>query len=128
MFVKKDEQLDAEINGFIGKGVLVEGKLSFEGSLRVDGHLKGEINSEGTLLIGEGALVEADVNVDNAIISGEVRGVVTGRDRVELQSPARVMGDIRTPTLIIGEGVIFEGNCIMTKKTTELKPVEDTGS
>lgn len=128
MFVKKDEQLDAEINGFIGKGVLVEGKLSFEGSLRVDGHLKGEINSEGTLLIGEGALVEADVNVDNAIISGEVRGVVTGRDRVELQAPARVMGDIRTPTLIIGEGVIFEGNCIMTKKTTELKPVEDTGS
>ena len=128
MFVKKDEQLDAEINGFIGKGVLVEGKLSFEGSLRVDGHLKGEISSEGTLLVGEGALVEADVNVDNAIISGEVRGVVTGRDRVELQAPARVIGDIRTPTLIIGEGVIFEGNCIMTKKTTELKPVEDTGS
>ena len=94
----------------------VEGKVTFEGTVRVDGKFKGEFRSSGTLHVGEGAVVEAELNVDKAIISGEVRGVVNAASRVELKAPGRVIGDIRTPTLIIGEGVIFEGNCVMTKK------------
>ncbi|MCK4739378.1 MAG: polymer-forming cytoskeletal protein [Deltaproteobacteria bacterium] len=126
MFNKKDEHMEAEINGFVGNGMTVEGKLIFEGSVRIDGKVKGEISSTGTLLIGEGAIIEAEINVDTAIISGEVQGIVNAKGRVELHAPARVIGDIRTPTLIIGEGVIFEGNCLMVKKGADLKPVEET--
>ncbi len=121
MFGKEDEKgeiIDSEeVTGFIGKGMEVEGKVSFEGTVRVDGKFKGEIRSNGMLHVGEGALVEAELNVDKAVISGEVRGTINAVSRVELKAPGKVFGDVKTPTLIVGEGVIFEGNCVMTKKT-----------
>lgn len=110
-----------EVMGYIGKGMVVDGHMKFEGIVRVDGTFKGEISANGTLHVGEGALVEADVNVSKAIICGEVRGAVNASDRVELKAPGKMLGDVRSPTLIVSEGVIFEGNCVMTKKE---KPVE----
>lgn len=115
--VKKEESAGiGEIIAFIGKGVRVEGKLIFDGTVRIDGQFKGEAESNGILVIGEGALVEATLNIDTIVVSGEIRGVVNAKSRVELRGPGKVLGDIRTPTLIVGEGVIFEGNCLMTKR------------
>ena len=114
--VKEESAGIGEIIAFIGKGVKVEGKLIFDGTVRIDGQFKGEAESNGTLVIGEGALVEATLNIDTIVVSGEIRGVVNAKSRVELRGPGKVLGDIRTPTLIVGEGVIFEGNCMMTKR------------
>lgn len=116
MAVKRLEISEHENSGYIGKGMRFEGKLSFDGTVRIDGHFKGEINADGVIFVGEGALVEGNINVGGAVISGEVIGMVTAQKRVELQAPAVMTGDIKTPTLLIGEGVIFEGNCIMKKE------------
>ncbi|MBI5344133.1 MAG: polymer-forming cytoskeletal protein, partial [Deltaproteobacteria bacterium] len=90
-----------------------EGKLHFENTVRIDGSFKGEISSGGTLVVGEGADIEAEIKVDTAVITGLVKGRVEASNRVELQSPCRVCGEIRTPNLIIGEGALFQGNCVM---------------
>jgi cytoskeletal protein CcmA (bactofilin family) len=116
MFGKDEKEIATEVMGYIGKGMTVDGKMNFEGIVRVDGNFKGEISANGTLHVGEGAIVDAQMNVDKAIICGEVRGAVNAANRVELKAPGKVLGDIRTPTLIVSEGVIFEGNCVMTKK------------
>ncbi|MFZ3071941.1 MAG: polymer-forming cytoskeletal protein [Thermodesulfobacteriota bacterium] len=114
--VKEESTGIGEIIGFIGKGVQAEGKLIFDGTVRIDGRFKGEVESNGTLVIGEDALIEATLNIDTIVVSGEIRGVINAKSRVELRGPGKVFGDIRTPTLIVGEGVIFEGNCMMVKR------------
>lgn len=126
MFNKDDMGSDGDIKGYIGKGMTLEGTMKFDGTVRVDGHFKGAVVSSGTFIAGEGSLVEAKVNAGSIIVSGEVRGTLEAEKRVELKSPGKVVGDIITPTLIIGEGVIFEGNCIMTKKSSpDLKAVAE---
>ena len=106
---------DSEVAGFVGKGMRIEGKLFFDGSVRIEGHYKGEIESGGILLVSEGALVEGEVRVSTVIVSGEIRGLISAGTRVELKSPCRVIGNINTPNLLMDEGVVFEGNCVMTK-------------
>ncbi|VAV84774.1 hypothetical protein MNBD_DELTA01-1865 [hydrothermal vent metagenome] len=119
----------SEVAGFIGKGMRMEGKLVFDGSVRIEGHYKGEIESGGTLLVGEGALIEGEVRVSTVIVSGEIRGIISAGTRVELKSPCRVIGDINTPNLLMDEGVVFEGNCVMTKAgvSIEQRAVEKVG-
>lgn len=113
---KEEKKKAGDIAGFIGKGMTFEGTLSFEETVRIDGTLKGEITAGGTLVVGDGGVVEGDIKVASAIISGSVKGTLQATARVELRSPARFTGDIKTPTLIIDEGVVFEGNCTMVKK------------
>lgn len=118
MFGKEEKKKGADAIGLIGRGMAMEGRLTFDDTVRIDGSFKGEIISAGTLVVGEGAQVHAEVKVDTAIITGEVRGMVEARSRIELKSPARIQGELRTPNLIIGEGAVFEGNCVMLKKDT----------
>lgn len=106
---------DAKIHTILGKESEFEGKLSFEGTVRIDGKFAGEIFTKGKLVIGEGAAVNAEIEVDNIIISGEVKGNINAKSRVEIHSPGKLKGNIQTPILIIEEGVIFEGNCQMEK-------------
>jgi len=116
MFGKDEKRDDFDITGFIGKGMKVEGKITFDKTVRIDGSFKGEIEaSGGTLVIGEGAFVEADIKVDTAIVTGEVKGTLDATTRVELQAPAKIFGELRTPSLIMGEGTVFDGNCVMLK-------------
>jgi cytoskeletal protein CcmA (bactofilin family) len=98
---------------FLGKETRFEGKLRFEGSIRVDGYLKGEIEAKGNLIVGDDALVEADIHVSYASISGEVHGNITADQRVDLLAPAKVFGNIHAPAVVMGEGVIFEGHTKM---------------
>jgi len=106
----------------------IEGKLTFDKTVRIEGSFKGEINSAGALVVGNGAFVEGEIRVGSALITGEVKGSIEAAERVELQSPARVCGEIKTPTLIIGEGTAFDGNCVMRKGTevTAATVVQDT--
>lgn len=127
-FSKEDAKENTHITGFIGEGMKVEGKLTFEKTVRIDGSFKGEITSTGSLVVGNGAFVEGDIKAGSVLITGEVKGTIDAGERVELQSPGRLCGDIKTPTLIIGEGTAFDGNCVMLKggNTTEGAVVKDT--
>lgn len=119
MFSEKDKKRadSQQMNGFIGKGVTITGKLEFEGSVRIDGKFSGEIDAlNGTLLVGEGAMMEAKAVIDTAVISGEFKGDIEGKSRIELKGPGKMFGNIKTTNLTIGEGVIFEGTCEMGEK------------
>ena len=103
----------SEITTLLGRGSEFEGKLSFEGTVRIDGKLSGEIFTDDTLIIGEGAEVNAEINVGAVVIEGTVHGNVNAKRSVEIHTPGKVIGNISTPSLFIEKGVIFEGNCQM---------------
>ena len=102
-----------QVTTLLGRGSEFEGKLSFEGTVRVDGKLSGEIFTEDVLIIGEGAEVNAEINVGAVIIEGTVHGNIHAKRSVEIHTPARVRGNISTPSLSIDKGVIFDGQCQM---------------
>jgi cytoskeletal protein CcmA (bactofilin family) len=98
---------------FLGKGTRFEGKLRFQGTMRIDGHFKGEVAAEGNLFVGEDALVEGDLKVSYASVSGEVHGNITAEQRVDLRAPSKVFGNIHAPAVVMEDGVIFEGTTKM---------------
>ena len=110
-----------EVNALLGRGSEFEGKLSFEGTVRIDGRFIGEIHSEDTLIVGENALVTAEIRVKNVIVYGEVIGDIYSGTCVELHAPARVRGNITTPNLQADKGVIFDGNVKMHAEEPEVK-------
>jgi cytoskeletal protein CcmA (bactofilin family) len=113
------------LNAFLGEGTAFKGILTFEGSVRIDGRLEGEIFTKDTLVVGKGAEVKADIHAGAISVTGEVRGNITVERKVELHAGARLFGDISTPSLIMAEGVIFEGSCTMGKKTNRQEPKKD---
>lgn len=106
------------ITGLLEKGCEFEGKLTFEGTVRINGKFSGEVFSEGTLVIGEGAVVDGKIDVGSVLIHGEVSGNIKASDRIEMHAPAVVQSDISAQTLVIDEGVVFEGSCSMGKRAT----------
>ena len=98
---------------FLGKDTRFEGKLRFQGTMRIDGHFKGEVSAQGNLIVGESALIEGDLKVSYASVSGEVHGNITAEQRVDLHAPSKVFGNIQSPAVVMEEGVIFEGTTKM---------------
>lgn len=116
--MKKDKrrpQADAgTISTLLGKDINLEGTLSFSETIRVDGRIKGQlVSTNGTVIVGENAIIEADIKVGVAIIRGTVNGRVEAVDRIEVYAPAKVNGDISAPTVTIDSGVVFNGRCQM---------------
>ena len=107
-----------EVQAHLGPGSRVEGKLTFEGSVRIDGQIEGEISAQETVIIGEGAEVTAQVHANTVVVQGRVTGDIAARKRVELKAPGTVVGNISTPSLVVHEGVVFEGHCSMGNATT----------
>jgi cytoskeletal protein CcmA (bactofilin family) len=105
----------AEVSGVLDHGCEFEGKLCFQGTVRIGGSFKGEIFTPDTLVISEGARVHAQIEAGVVIISGEVDGTVRAKHRVEIHHPAIFRGDILTPSLSVDEGVIFEGSSKMAQ-------------
>ena len=97
----------------LGPGAAFEGKLTFEGTVHLNGRFRGEIFSEDELAIGEGALVEAEIDVGVIVIRGTVVGNIKAKRAIEIYPPGRVKGDIHTPSLHIEKGVVFEGRSFM---------------
>lgn len=117
---RKEEE---EVRAFLGKGAEFTGKLIFNGSVRIDGDFKGDIFGSGTLVIGEGAGVEADIHVDRVLVSGEIRGQIEVKKSVTIYSTGRLLGDIKTPLFSVEEGAFFEGTCHMTRSEAEVHPL-----
>jgi cytoskeletal protein CcmA (bactofilin family) len=103
----------AHVATALGKGSQISGKLSFEGTVRIDGQVEGEIAAQESVVIGESAVVKAQVTADAIIITGTVTGDITARRRVEIRAPGKLYGNITTPSLVIHDGVVFEGRCSM---------------
>src|SRR6202050_5389023 len=108
-----DPQLPAtEITALLGRGTQFEGKLHFEGRVRIDGVFKGEIQSDDTLVIGEGADVHAEIDVATVIVrGGVVHGNIRAKTAIEIHAPAKMVGNLQSPSLFIDRGVEFEGSC-----------------
>jgi len=106
-------------SAFLGKGSRISGKVAFEGPARIEGHIEGEITAQDTLTIGEGAVITAQITGNSVVIQGRVTGDVTARKRLEIRAPGRLLGNIVTPSLVIHEGVVFEGQCTMGTATAE---------
>lgn len=102
-----------DLNGFLDEGTELVGELRFRNTFRVDGRVKGKIVSEHTLVVGESARVEADIDCGTVSIRGAVTGRVQGRERIEVLAGARVQGSLVSPKLIIEEGAFFQGDCDM---------------
>jgi cytoskeletal protein CcmA (bactofilin family) len=118
-----------EINTLLGRGSEFEGKLTFEGTVRIDGKLSGEIFSDDVLVVGEGAEVHAEIDIGEIIIQGSVIGNIRAKRGVEIHAPGRVRGDITTPSLQIDKGVIFEGRSYMEGVTDgTIRPRAMTGN
>jgi cytoskeletal protein CcmA (bactofilin family) len=96
---------------FLGKGSQFKGIVTFEGTIRIDGRLEGEIHTKGTLVVGEHAVIEGDVSADVVISGGRVTGNIVASEKVQLLSTGIVLGTIKTPLLTVEEGVRFMGKC-----------------
>jgi cytoskeletal protein CcmA (bactofilin family) len=118
----------AEITAFLGKGTEFKGVLSFEGTIRVDGKVEGEIISKDTLIAGDGAFLQGEITVGTIICSGKIVGNVNASQKVHILAPGNVQANIKTPKLIIEEGVIFDGKSEMAgeKKAADQKVVSLT--
>jgi cytoskeletal protein CcmA (bactofilin family) len=110
-----------EITALLGRGTQFEGKLHFEGRVRLDGVFKGEIRSDDTLIIGDGAEVHAEIDVATVIVRGGiVHGNVRAKSSIEIHAPGKLVGNIHSPSVFIDRGVEFQGSCRMD-------PVESNG-
>jgi cytoskeletal protein CcmA (bactofilin family) len=109
----------------LGPQAVLEGNLVFEGSLFMNGHAKGTIESRsGSIVVGEDAVIHADIFVRTATIKGEIKGAIRATERIELHLPARVYGDLDAPIVRIDAGVIFEGNCMIKPRENSASPTE----
>jgi cytoskeletal protein CcmA (bactofilin family) len=102
-----------DLNALLGRGSEFEGKLTFEGTVRIDGKFNGSIVTNDVLVVGEGAKVSAEISCGTIIVHGEITGNVKAKNAVELHHPAKMRGNIETPSLMIDKGVVFEGQCKM---------------
>jgi cytoskeletal protein CcmA (bactofilin family) len=105
-----------ELNGFLDHGSSFKGELEFEDTMRIDGRFNGKIISKNELIVGESAHIEGDIHVGRIAISGTVVGKIVADARVEIHRNGKVYSDVDTPALIIEEGAIFQGNCVMGDK------------
>lgn len=104
----------ADAHTILGPHARFNGKLVFEGAVRIDGEFEGEIVTEDLLMIAKDARVKATLRVGSVVIHGFVEGDVHASNSVEIRAPGRLLGNIQTPSLLIEKGVTFDGSCKMT--------------
>ena len=104
---------ESQVNGLLDKGCSFEGKIVFDGTVQINGDFSGEIQSEGTLVVGQEARVSGNLNVDTLICYGTVDGRVEAKSRIEIHVPSVVTADLVTKSLSIEEGALFQGKCHM---------------
>ena len=117
MWAMKERSQQAEQNSenftFLGKGADFKGVMSFDGTIRIDGRVEGEIHTTGTLIVGEHAVIQGTVSVGVLMNSGKINGTITAIEKIQILKPGVLVGDIRTPVIAIEEGSRFHGMCDM---------------
>lgn len=109
-----------DVSAFVGKGVEFKGTISYSGTVRIDGFLNGEIHTDGVLLIGDEAVIQAKVTAGTIVCKGKITGDIVAKERVKLRAPAVFNGSMKTPVLSIEDGVLFNGGLEMSQGVREL--------
>ena len=128
---KADEYIASRVNSVIGRGTEFEGTIRTKETIRVEGFVKGNIISEGTVIVGNGGNVDGKIDAANILIGGEVHGELYASEKIEANSSGRIYGNLHTKGLIVDEKALFQGTCEMTGREgtqakTEEKPAEET--
>lgn len=123
---KVDDYVASRVNSVIGKGTEFEGTIRTKETFRVEGLVKGNIISEGTLIIGNGGKVDGTIEACNILIGGEAYGELYASNKIEANASGRIFGNIHTKSLIVDENAIFQGTCEMTGRDAAEKPAEAT--
>jgi len=119
--MKKDKTIDS-ISTFLGSDASFEGTIEFQGTIRVDGRVKGKISSQGgTLIVGEKAVVDADITAGAVVVMGELNGTIDAKERIEVYPPGRLGGNVQAAVISIEPGGIFNGHCAMKTQTNSSK-------
>src|SRR6516162_1413905 len=118
-----------QVSGFLDKGTNITGELQFAGTLRIDGNFHGSISTGDLLIIGEHAMVHADIHAGDVEIHGQVLGTIEAKRRVEISGSGRVRGDVHAPVLIVNPGAQLDGRTHMSDEqpdeTTAVTESED---
>jgi cytoskeletal protein CcmA (bactofilin family) len=112
----------------LGAGAEFEGKLTFAGTVRIDAKFKGTIVTNDVLVVGDRARIDADITCGTVIVHGEVNGNIRARNAVELHAPARVRGDVETPSFSLERGVVFQGQTTMPSAEKVQSPARATAA
>jgi cytoskeletal protein CcmA (bactofilin family) len=118
-----DKKDSGEWIGFLDKGVRLEGTLELAGTFRLDAQVKGTIIAQQSLILGENAKVEGQIEGNHVIVGGRFDGVIFAKGRVEIQAKGVVTGEVHTPCLVIEPGGIFDGRCHMLASAETSKTV-----
>lgn len=105
---------EKSIRAFLGEGTEFKGVITFEGTVRVDGVLEGEVITDDTFIIGTAAKVKAEIKAGVVIVMGRMEGKIETKEKCEVRVGSHVSGEIFTPSIYIEEGAVFEGTCHMT--------------
>ena len=115
---EKKGNADGSVSTFLGPDVTVKGTIEFKNAIRLDGKVDGKIvSSEGAVIVGEKAVIKAEIDVDIAIVMGEVNGAIQASKRIEIHPPGRVIGDIKASIISIEAGGVLNGNCSMRPRS-----------
>jgi cytoskeletal protein CcmA (bactofilin family) len=116
---------DQQVETVIGKGTKIQGTITADSGVRIDGQLDGDLTSSGDVLVGDSGVLNAEFKARNAVIAGIVKGNVEVSGKLELMPTAKLYGDIKVGMLIIGEGAIFKGACEMRQESGSFNKNEE---
>jgi cytoskeletal protein CcmA (bactofilin family) len=119
---REDPAAAAGTSAFLGKGCRITGKVELDGVARIEGDVEGEVVASGTLIVGEGAVVKAKVSGAAIVVHGRVTGDLAARERLELRAPGAIVGNVTTPSLVVQEGAVLEGQCTMKGGAAKDRP------
>lgn len=112
---------DGEVSAFVGTGVEFKGIIRYNGTVRIDGKVEGEIYTDGVLLVGKEAVITAKISAGSVISRGKITGDIAATEKVKLLTPAALTGSVKAPLLSMDEGVLFNGTMEMTP--AEAQPI-----
>ena len=122
-FKTTSEMATADKATVIGKAVKIEGVLSAKENIRIEGIVEGKVKTEKDLMVGEGAVINADITAGSARIAGDVQGNVIVKNKLELSSTAKITGNIRAKVVTMSEGAVLNGKCVMGEESSLKEPV-----
>ena len=121
---KKDDDL-SRLDTLIGNGTILEGTLTSRESICIEGTVRGKILCEGSVIVGPKGRVDADIYAETVLVGGEVNGNIVSKSKLEITTNGKLRGDIKTGSLIIAEGVLFEGKCQMMTEDHSINKTDE---
>ena len=122
---KKEDDL-SRLDTLIGNGTILEGTLTSRESICIEGTVRGKVLCEGSVIVGPKGRVDADIYAETVLVGGEVNGNIVSKSKLEITTNGKLRGDIKTGSLVIAEGVLFEGKCQMMTEDHTINKTDET--